>query len=294
MQNAANLKHNEMYQAMINWRSVRRYDQQSLSERVLDKIQAESREIEGLVTQNRFSMPVRDVVTGDDLVAALGAYGRVLSPPHFLVPYLVGNTHVLTDLAYRTHQVVVKMASKGLGCCYIGSLGRETTIRARFVLRRQARVGAIVIFGYPTKALTGQTFNKAMRRAMGSHTRKPLAEIFFQNNFRRPQAPPKWLRPLLEAGRRAPSALNVQPCRYLLRRKTLYLFVEKENAKYGKGIKQNYRLYDAGISMANIMMTLRAMSLPVRWNLLDTLGQEGIPRHPETLEPVASLVLPTL
>jgi len=294
MENAANLKHNELYQAMMNWRSVRRYDQQPLSERVLDKIQAESRDVKGLVSQNRFTVPVRDVVTGDDLVAALGAYGRILSPPHFMVPYLVGNTHVLTDLAFRTHQVVVKMASKGLGCCYIGSLGRETTIRARFVLRRQARVGAVVIFGYPAKALTGRTINTAMRRAMGSNTRKPLDELFFQNNFRKPQDPPKWLRPLLEAGRRAPSALNVQPCRYFLRRKTLYLFVKKENAKYGKGVKQNYRLYDAGISMANITLTLQAMSLPTRWKLLDASGQAGIPQHPETLEPVASLALTAL
>lgn len=293
MQNVANLEHNELYQAMMNWRSVRRYDQQPLPERILDKIQAETRKVEGLVTQNRFTVLLRDVVTGDDLVAALGAYGRMLSPPHFMVPYIVGETHLLTDLAYRTQQVVVKMASKGIGSCYIGSLGRETTIRARLVLRRQARIGAVVIFGYPAKALPGRAINTAMRRAMGSNHREPLDELFFENNFRRPKAPPEHLRPLLEAGRRAPSALNVQPCRYLWRRKTLYLFVNTKNAKYGKGVKQNYRLFDAGICMANISLALQAMSVPAQWTLLDDPNRQA-PKHPETLEPIASLDLPAL
>ncbi len=293
MQNATNLKHNAMYQAMMNWRSVRWYDQRPLSERILDQIQAETGEVEALVPQNRFTLLVRDVVTGDDLVAALGAYGRVLSPPHFMVPYIVGKTRLLTDLAYRTHQLIVKMASNDIGCCYIGSLGRETTLRARFVLRRQARVGAVVIFGYPAKALPGRAINTAMRRAMGSHTRKPLDELFFQNHFRRSQEPPKRLQPLLEVGRRAPSALNVQPCRFLLRRKQLYLFIKKENPKYGKGTKQNYRFFDAGICMANMALTLRAMSVSTPWQLLDTSSAD-VPPHPETLEPVASLSLSAL
>lgn len=291
--NIANLEHNKLYQAMINWRSVRRYKQQPLPERMLDKIQAETREVESLVPPNRFMAPLRDVVTGDDLVAALGAYGRILSPPHFMVPHIMGETHLLTDLAYRTQQVVVKMASRGIGSCYIGSLGRETTLRARLVLRRQARIGAVVIFGYPAKALTGRAINTAMRRAMGSNQRKPLDELFFENNFRRPKAPPESLKPLLEAGRRAPSALNVQPCRFLRRRKTLYLFVNTENAKYGKDVKQNYRLFDAGICMANISLALRAMSVPAQWTLLDGPNHQA-PKHPETLEPIASLELPTL
>ena len=292
MQNRADLNHNKVYQTMVNWRSVRRYDQQPLSERTLDRIQTEAREVEALVPQNRFALSVRDVVTGDDLVAALGAYGRILSPTHFMVPYIVGAdaASLLTDLAYRTHQVVVKMASQGIGCCYIGSLGRETTLRARYVLRREARVGAIVIFGYPAKAVTGRAINTTLRRVMGSHARKPLDELFFQNHFRRPQAPPQRLQPLLEAGRHAPSALNVQPWRFLLRRKTLYLFVKKENPRYGKDLKQDYRLFDAGICMANITLALRARSGSAQWRFLDASGPD-VPPHPEALEPVASLSL---
>ncbi len=293
MQNVASLEHNDLYQAMMNWSSVRRYDQRPLPQQTLDKIQAEVQNVAALIPPNQFVLPVRDVVTGDDLVAALGAYGRVLSPTHFMVPYIIGRSHLLMDLGYRTHQIVVKMSSKGIGCCYIGSLGRETTLRARFVLRRQARIGAVVIFGRPAAAVTGRTINTAMRRAMGSNKRLPLDQIFFQNNFRRATVPPKNLKPLLEAARRAPSGHNVQPCRFLWRRKTLYLFVNKDNPKYGKGIKQDYRFFDAGVCMANMTLTLKAMGLTPAWTLVKDSPQ-GIPDHPDGLEPLASVQIPTL
>ncbi|MGC9399982.1 MAG: nitroreductase family protein [Anaerolineae bacterium] len=293
MQTTPPLEHNELYQAMMNWRSVRRFDQQPVPEQLLDNIQAEARKADALVPQNRFELLLRDIVTGDDLVAALGAYGRILSPKHLAVPYVVGETHPLTDLGYRTHQVVVKMTGKGLGGCYIGSLGRETTLRARLVLRRQTRIAAVVIFGYPAQALPGRTLNTAMRHAMGSNRRRPLETLFFEDDFQQATEPPKALRPVLEAGRRAPSAHNVQPCRFLWRSKTLYLFVTRENPKYGKGVKQHYRYFDAGLCMANISLALQALDLTRRWELL-TPSDRNVPTHPQTLEPVARISLPTL
>ncbi len=293
MQMQALIEQSELYQAMLERHSVRRYAPQPLTEETLAEIAVWATEVEPLVPENHFAVLIRDVVTGDDLVKALGAYGRVLSPPHFMVPYIIGRDRTLTDLGYRTQQIVVRLAYRDIGSCYIGGLARATTLRARFVLRRQARIGTVVIFGSPATALGGRAINVVMRTAMGSASREPLDTFFFSQNFRRSTQPPEKLQPLLEAARQAPSSLNAQPWRFLWRQPWLYVFVRRENEVYGKGVKQNYKYLDVGICMANITMTLQVLDLPADWELLVD-GQPNLPRYPRELEPVARLRLDML
>jgi len=282
------LGQNALYQALIGRRSVRRYESTPLSEETLDRVRANVSSADPLVAANHFNVLIRDVMTADDLVEALGGYGRLLSPPHFMVPTMMGNAHVLTDLAYRTQQVVIQMTSMGIGSCYIGSLGREPTLRVRFLLKRAARVGAIVIFGPPATALGGRTMNAAMRTVMGSSKRLPVEKVFFEKSFEKPGLPPEEIAPLIEAARHAPSALNVQPWRFLWRKKQLTLFVQKENSKYGKTANQDYRFFDAGLCMANLMLGMRALGIAGKWELLEKDARD-VPAYPPELEPVARL-----
>jgi nitroreductase len=290
MPDANHVKNAELYAALLNRRSIRRYAHGPLPETTLEEIRTIASEVDVLVPENRFTLLVRDVVTGTDLVEALGAYGRVLSPPHFMVPFIMGEEHPLLDLGYRVQQIVVRMWERGIGSCYIGALEREVTLRALFVLRREARIGAIVIFGRPASALGGRTINAVMRSAMGSTKRRPVEEIFFKRSFGRHSAPPESLVSLVEAARQAPSALNVQPWRFLWWKKDLYLFVQRENPKYGEGEKQAYRYFDAGICMANLSLALEALEQEGRWQLIEG-GESGVPKHPESLEPIARLRL---
>ncbi len=278
-----------LYAALLNRRSVRRYDRQPLSEETLAAVRRWGTEASGLVAQNRYTLLVRDVVTGSDLVEALGAYGRMLSPPHFLVPYMVGEDHVLLDLGYRTQQLVIRMWEEGIGSCYIGALDRETTLRALFVLRRDARIAAAVIFGRPASSL-GRGINAVMRTAMGSTARLPVEKIFFNKSFSRSALPSRNLEPLITVARQTPSALNVQPWRFLWWKKQLWLFVRRKNPRYGAGDKQDYRYFDAGLCMANVTLALRALKREGAWSLL-AKTESDLPPHPAELEPIAVLRL---
>ncbi len=290
MQPTTQLSQDDLYQALLDRKSVRRYDSRRLSEETLTRIRESIAQVTPLVPANRFNVLVRDVATSEDLVEALGGYGRLLSPPHFLVPTIIGETHLLEDLAYRTQQVVMALTLLGLGACYIGSLGRESTLRVRFLLKREARVGAIVIFGSPTVALADRTMNAALRAAMGSNHRLPVEQIFFDASFDRPAAPPETLSPLIEAARHAPSALNVQPWRFLWHKGQLTLFVQKANPKYGSGEKQAYSFFDGGLCMANLSLAMQALKLSGQWVLLDE-AEADLPSYPETLLPIARLQL---
>ena len=124
--------------------------------------------------------------------------------------------------------------------------------------------------------------------AVGATRKLPAERIFFRETFGDPGTPPPALQPLIEAARRAPSAVNAQPWRFLWRGGTLYLFVQRENRRYGKGPAADYRLHDGGICMANIALALEALHRDGRWRMLAE-DERGLPNHPPGLQPLAKL-----
>ncbi len=281
----------DLYQAILNRRSVRRYRNEPLSREVLEMVDDIVARARPLFPENRFRVMRRDVVSGEDLIAAMGGYGRVLSPPHYLVAHTMGNQMPLVDLGYRLEQICVQMVQLGISVCFIGSLGRENNVRVRFRLPRGGRAGAFLLFGHAAETVTGRTINAVIRRASGGVTRLKPEEIYFDGSFDRPATPPKHLAKLIEAARRAPSSNNAQPWRFLWRDDTLWLLLHRRNARYGSNpVLQEYRYFDGGICLANLLLSLEALSLPGEISLAgdDDLRTVEVP---ETLEPLAKVDL---
>ena len=281
----------DLYQAILARRSVRRYVKRPLDEATLTQVQEILCGIKPLVPDNRLQVLMKDVLPGEDLVATLGGYGRMVNPPHYLVPYIVGEKHLLEDLGYRVEQIAVRLMALGVGTCYIGSLGREAAVRTRFGLPAEARIGAFLIFGQPSVAPGGGLFNTLIRIAAGAANKMPAKHIFFWDRFDAPAEPPAKLAPLIEAARNAPSAVNAQPWRFLWHDERLYLFVKRNNLRYGSsGAMAHYRLYDGGICMANVALALEALGMEGHWQML-ARDAAHLPDHPASLQPMAKLVL---
>jgi nitroreductase len=280
----------DLYQAILARCSVRRYVKRPLDEATLTQVQEILPRIKPLMPDNRFTVLLKDVLPGEDLVATLGGYGRIMNPPHYLVPYIVGEKHLLEDLGYRVEQIAVRLMALGVGTCYIGSLGREAAVRTRFGLPEEARIGAFLIFGQPSVAPGGQLFNTLLRTAVGAANKMPAKRIFFWDRFDAPAEPPAKLAPLIEAARNAPSAVNAQPWRFLWHNERLYLFVKRESLRYGIGATAQYRLYDGGICMANVALALEALGMEGHWQML-ARDEARLPDHPASLQPMARLVL---
>lgn len=281
----------DLYQAILNRRSVRRYRNEPLDREMLEMVDDIVARARPLFPENRFRVMRRDVVSGEDLIAAMGGYGRVVSPPHYLVAHTMGNRMPLVDLGYRLEQICVQMVQLGISVCFIGSLGRENNVRIRFRLPRGGRTGAFLLFGHAAETVTGRTINAVIRRASGGVTRLKPEEIYFDGSFDRPAPPAKHLTKLIEAARRAPSSNNAQPWRFLWRDDTLWLLLHKRNARYGGNpVLQEYRYFDGGICMANLMLAIEALDLPGEISLVESTDP-SIPAFPETLEPLAKVVL---
>jgi nitroreductase len=270
------------YQHILARRSTRRYDERALERERLAQVEALLADARPLVAANRCVLQLHHRSPQEDLSEAIGQFGRVVVAPHYLVPYGRGDRHVLADLGYRVEQVAVGLTGLDVASCYLGCLGREPQVRAYFDLPDEARIAALLAFGHPSEAVTGRTINTVMRRVVGAKNKLPPERIFFQDTFQNPTAPPPALAPLIEAARRAPSAVNAQPWRFLWREGTLYLFVE-HSSKYGDGVRQDYRLHDGGVCMANVSLALQALGRPGEWQLFDS-SPCGLPEVPPELQ----------
>ncbi|MGC9522295.1 MAG: nitroreductase family protein [Anaerolineae bacterium] len=281
----------DLYQAIVNRRSVRRYEDKPLERQNLKMVDDIIDHTQPLVPENRFRVMRRDVVTGEDLIAAMGGYGRILTPPHYMVASAVGDLAPLVDLGYRLEQIAVQIVQIGLSVCFIGSLGRESNVRVRFRLNDRARTGAFLIFGHAAQAKPDKAIDALIGKAAGGESKLAANDIFYVDSFDRPRTPPRSLTRIVEAARRAPSANNVQPWRFLWKDEVLYLFLQRENPRYGnKAELQEYRYVDGGACMANVKMAAETLGVDEDWGLIRT-STVGVPEHPETLEPLAKLKL---
>jgi nitroreductase len=223
-------------------------------------------------------------------VRDLGAYGRMVNPPHYLVPYVLGQEHALEDAGYRVEQIAVRLAAMGIGSCFIGALRREDEVRARYSLPEATRIGAFLVFGYPSTSLGGRATNRLLRSASGASRKLGTTELFFEGSFENRATPSGRMAPLIEAARHAPSAANAQPWRFLWAEGSLYLFVATDSRRYGRGPQQEYRLHDGGAAMANITLAMEALNLNGRWELAEEAGPD-VPKHAMNLQPLARLLL---
>ncbi|MFH1086436.1 MAG: nitroreductase family protein [Chloroflexota bacterium] len=276
------------YEHVLARRSVRLYDQTPLDTATLGQVSALCALVEPLIPERPCHVLLRQERLTSEMVAVFGGYGRLITPPHFLVPYVDGGPHALTEGGFATEQLVIWLTALDIASCYIGSIANQPAARAQWGLASDASIGSLVIFGRPARAVRG-LLNRAVRGAIGGGSRLPLARLYFEGSFDRPAAPPGPLLPLLEAGRRAPSARNTQPWRFLWHDGALHLYVRRHNSGYMLAQYQDYRYYDGGICMANIALAMRCLGRRGAWRL--TSGPDNAPPCPPELEPLARLEL---
>ncbi len=280
-----------LYQAILDRRSIRRYDPQGIDSASMARVQQIIEAVEPLVPENGFHVLHRPGMLVDkDFIRSMGAYGYIVSPPHVIAPYATGERLPLLDLGYRVEQIVIGLTLHGLASCYIGTLGREPVVRARLNLPQGSRCGALLVFGHTATSLGGRAVNAFIRSVPKGDARLPEDQVFFEDSFNHPCEAPEFLQPLITAGRSAPSAVNAQPWLFLWRDEALHVFVKRHNPKYGRGRGQDYRYYDGGICMANISLAMKALGIRGHWELADE-SSYAAPQHPESMQPLAALRL---
>jgi len=249
-------------------KSIRQYRADSIPSELLARIPEWTHDVQGLDQTSNFVVNIHDYDLRDKPSQALGGFGRIMSPPHFLAPFIIAGEHALVDLGFRTQQIVMDMWRHGIGSCYIGCVHRQKRAKTALGLPREATIAAFIVFGIPDWNQPERFFRQISRLFTQSHRRKPLEDLFLDSDWQGMVTEASILRQVLEAGRQAPSAMNAQPWRFKIEDGRLAVFAKINDASRIYDMNQDYPLHDAGICMANMSLAAREYGCETEWNLI--------------------------
>jgi len=265
--------------------SVRSYADRAVEAAVLDRLLEHAR------TADRVTgVPPRvALVSGVErtmrvLTSIVGAYGLVQNPPHLLVGVLPEESEIARlDLGYVLEQAVLEATRLGLGTCWVTGTYNAGRAGDAVGLAPGEVAAAVCALGYPTEGSWGRLHSHVVRRLARGHRRKPLSEIVFSESWGEPWSPDDAAPELvaaLEQARLAPSAVNLQPWRFIVKSGYVALALVRPAP------------IDGGIVMAHLALASAALGGAGRWEV--RLGDPALAQAcglPRGITPVATFTL---
>ena len=202
-----------------------------------------------------------------DRDARLGTYGVVSGAPAWLVGAVPVAPDALHDFGYAFEGVVLAATALGLGTCWLGGTFSRGAAARAVELRDGELLPAISPIGKPARRPT--VIDAAFRFGAGSDGRKPWRELFFDGEPGVPLDPAgagDWSA-ILEAVRRAPSASNRQPWRFVRDGPGRLRLLFAENRAYNRALDPvRIQEVDLGIAMRHLEAAVRATGRTGAWS----------------------------
>ena len=244
-----------MIEAIKERRSVRTYSDRPLDETAKAQLMDFAKNIE-----NPFGIPVEfrildgkahglkcPVITGSDLYVG----GKV-------------QKGLDTNLAfgYSFEAFILYAQSLGLGTVWLGGTMNRKAFEEAMGLAPDEMMPCATPIGYPAEAMSMR--EKMMRAGIKADQRKPFGELFFDGDFDTPLTEEKAgsLAKPLEMVRLAPSAVNRQPWRVLLRDGQVHFFLKRDvSAGSGSVDKPDMQMVDMGIALCHFQLAAQECGL---------------------------------
>jgi hypothetical protein len=283
------MENQKLYQAILDRFTVRQYEQRIFDSEMYDLLNSLIENVKPLLPDNKVTFLQIHEINPVDLLVAQGPYGTFVNSPHVLLPYTTSQQFPLLEIGFQAQQVVLRLFEHGIGSCYLGTAGRENAVIRHFKLPVNSAMGASLVIGYPKNTELRSVANY-FRKPGRQTKRMMMEELFFVDEFDRVGQVPEQLKPIMEAARRAPSAVNAQPWRFVLNDGWLHLFVLPKVYPFvlTQRHRNTYALHDAGLVMANISLAYEAIGEGRDWVLYD-FGVDSFPHFPKAVLPVGKI-----
>ena len=224
-------------------KSVRTFDGTRISAEDLQKLEQFAAGI-----TNPFGIPVRFVFLDAE---EHGLSSPVLTGEKLFVAGIVPK-RPFADVAfgYVFEQLVLYAWSLGIGTTMIGGTMKRELFEKAAGLKPDEMMPCISPLGYPAKKKSVR--ETLMRKGVGADSRMPVEKIFFDGAFDRPLAKEQQaaLGTLTEMVRLAPSAVNKQPWRIILKDGKVH-FYEKKDRGYVNEATGDLQKIDLGIALCH-------------------------------------------
>lgn len=200
----------DIIQAMKERRSVRSYNGEPLSQ---EKVEALRKAIDESYTLFGGSVTIR--LRAFDLKGDFkpSTYGVIKGASDFFLMAIGEGEDSALTAGFQFEQVVLKAWQLGLGTCWIAGTYKGSQFDEREKWPEGESLKIICPVGVAEKP---RFFEKMMRFTVGSNNRKPFADLFFADDFKKPLDPENKFGESLEMLRIAPSSTNSQPWRVLV------------------------------------------------------------------------------
>ena len=257
-------------ETMLTRRSVRTYDGRAVAPETLAQVKDFAAKAE-----NPFHIPVSFVFLD---AKEKGLSSPVLAgEPIFVAGKVAKVPYADVAFGYSMESLLLFAWSLGLGSVWIGGTMKREAFERAAGLGAGERMPCVSPLGYP--AAKKSLRETVMRRGCGADSRLPGEKLFFDGGFDRPLVG-KALEPYndtLELVRWAPSAVNKQPWRIVLRDGLFHFYLRHDKGYIGEAVGDLQRI-DLGIALCHFVLgaRLRGQTPTV------TVADPGIPTAPDT------------
>lgn len=220
----------EMRDAIVARRSVRQYTGEPLKESLVESLLQFIAKIMPL----HENIPVDiELYEREDFVKDFSRAGFYRANDFIVIRSARNIQGYLQNVGFIGEQIILWLTHKGIGSCWMGMVKQKKKLA-----RGELPFVAAIEFG--------RSDNTPFRRLPEESHRKKLHE-FMMNEISRPE----FLK-VLDAGRLAPSVMNLQPVRYFTVDDKMYIYRRPLPIKFAK--LNEFQQIDVGAAMANMFV----------------------------------------
>lgn len=233
-----------IYEAIFNRRSVRNYFMEPVDDEVLIRIRKFIDTLIPLNPDGRVEFEIHEQIGSNE--KSKGFFK--VEAPYYLLVYCDDSASGYRNAGYMAEQIVLYMAVKHLGSCYLGG----TKIGAQE--KNGLKQALVIAFGRADGTL--------YRDAEEAH-RLPMSALCTNKD-----EPGENMKRILKAARMAPSSINSQPWRFIVYSDRIYVFAKKEMLQKLK-MFEKMRDFNMGIVLSHIMLGAEEF-----WMNMETVTEE--------------------
>ncbi|MBE6968773.1 MAG: nitroreductase [Ruminococcaceae bacterium] len=188
---------------------------------------------------------------------------------------LPAGPHANEAFGYSFETQILRAQSLGLGTVWLGGTMNRSAYEKAMELAPGEMMPCATPLGYPATKMSIK--ESLMRKAIKADERLPFESLFFRDDFDTPlsAAEAGELREALEMVRLAPSAVNRQPWRLLIRNGAVHFYLKRAKA-FGGGDLDMQRI-DMGIALCHFDLSAKVAGLQPRFSLTNpNLPADGL------------------